>query len=109
MHRMSIDWLIAAVPAILIAIIFHEFAHGKVAYMLGDPTPKYQKRLTLNPLNHLDPLGTLMFLVVGFGWAKPVQVNPIHFQGDRRKGMTRHEFSHCLFGCSSMAINWIQQ
>ncbi len=87
MHSTNIHWLLAAVPAILMAIIFHEYAHGKVAYMLGDPTPKYQKRLTLNPLNHLDPLGTLMFLLVGFGWAKPVQVNPFHFQGDRRKGM----------------------
>ncbi|MBO8168302.1 MAG: site-2 protease family protein [Thermoanaerobacteraceae bacterium] len=84
---MSINWLAAAVPAILMAVIFHEYAHGKVAYMLGDPTPKYQNRLNLNPLNHLDPLGTLMFLLVGFGWAKPVQVNPFHFHGDRRKGM----------------------
>lgn len=83
----NINSLLTAIPAILMAIIFHEFAHGKVAYMLGDPTPKYQKRLTLNPLNHLDPIGTLMFVVVGFGWAKPVQVNPLHFQGDRRKGM----------------------
>ncbi|WP_366922393.1 site-2 protease family protein [Metallumcola ferriviriculae] len=87
MHSMDINSLLAAIPAILIAIVFHEYAHGKVAYMLGDPTPKYQKRLTLNPLNHLDPLGALMFIVVGFGWAKPVQVNPFHFRGDRRKGM----------------------
>jgi len=79
--------LLASIPAILLALTFHEYAHGKVAYLLGDPTPKYQGRLTLNPLAHLDILGTLLLLVAGFGWAKPVQVNPYYFQMDRRKGM----------------------
>ncbi|MGI9951858.1 site-2 protease family protein [Moorellaceae bacterium AZ2] len=79
--------LLASIPAILLALSFHEYAHGKVAYLLGDPTPKYQGRLTLNPLAHLDILGTLLLLVAGFGWAKPVQVNPFYFQMDRRKGM----------------------
>ncbi|MGI6684857.1 MAG: site-2 protease family protein [Bacillota bacterium] len=75
------------IPAILIALSFHEFAHGFVAYRLGDPTPKYQGRLTLNPLAHLDPIGTLLLLFAHFGWAKPVQVNPYYFEGDKRRGM----------------------
>jgi Zn-dependent protease len=75
------------IPAILIALTFHEYMHGRVAYALGDPTPKNQGRLTLNPIKHLDPLGSLLLLLVGFGWAKPVEVNPFHFKGDRGKGM----------------------
>lgn len=78
--------LLSAVPAILVAITFHEFAHGKMASILGDPTPARTGRLSLNPLKHLDLYGTLMLLIVGFGWAKPVQVNPMYFK-DRRKGM----------------------
>lgn len=75
------------IPAILIALTFHEYMHGRVAYALGDPTPKNQGRLTLNPIKHLDPLGSLLLLLVGFGWAKPVEVNPFHFKGDRGRGM----------------------
>ena len=83
----SLPELLITIPAILIAITFHEYAHGKTAALLGDPTPKAQGRLTLNPLAHLDPLGTLMLLVARFGWAKPVQVNPLYFRGDRQRGM----------------------
>jgi len=79
--------LIIFIPAILIALSFHEFAHGFVAYRLGDPTPKMQGRLTLNPMKHLDPIGTLLLIIAHFGWAKPVQVNPYYFEGDRRRGM----------------------
>jgi len=74
-------------PVILIALTVHEFSHGYAAHLLGDPTPKQQGRLTLNPLPHLDPLGTLMMLVARFGWAKPVQVNPFYFKGNRQRGM----------------------
>ncbi|MDS1030653.1 site-2 protease family protein [Bacillota bacterium LX-D] len=83
------DWvhLIFSVPAILVAITFHEYAHGKMAALLGDPTPAGQGRLSLNPLKHLDPLGALLLILVGFGWAKPVQVNPFYFRGDKQKGM----------------------
>lgn len=81
--------LLAGIPALLIAITFHEYAHGKMAAILGDPTPASQGRLSLNPLAHLDVLGTLMLLVAGFGWAKPVQVNPFYFRGDRQKGMMK--------------------
>jgi len=79
--------LILWLPGVLIALTLHEYAHGRVADWLGDPTPRYQGRLTLNPLAHLDPLGFLMLLLVHFGWAKPVQVNPMNFRGDRYRGM----------------------
>src|SRR3989344_2179890 len=62
--------------AVLIAIAVHECAHAYAAYKLGDDTAKHAGRLTLNPLAHRDPMGALLFLVVGFGWAKPVPVNP---------------------------------
>lgn len=73
-------------PALIGAIVFHEYAHARVAFALGDPTPKYQGRLTLNPLAHLDPIGLLMLWLFRFGWAKPVHVNPYYF-ADRRRGM----------------------
>lgn len=83
----SLQDLLLGIIAILIALSFHEFAHGQVASFLGDPTPKSQGRLTLNPLAHLDLLGTLLLVVAGFGWAKPVEVNPFHFRGNRQQGM----------------------
>lgn len=70
--------------ALVVAATVHEFAHAYVADRLGDPTPRSQGRLTLNPLAHLDPLGTLLILVAGFGWAKPVQINPANFENWRR-------------------------
>lgn len=75
---------ILSIPAILIALCIHEYAHGRMAYALGDPTAKYMGRLTLNPLRHLDPLGALMMLLVGFGWAKPVPVNTRYFKNVKR-------------------------
>ena len=71
--------LIVSLPAILWAITVHEFAHGYVAYKLGDPTPKLQGRLTLNPFVHLDVLGFIALILAHFGWAKPVVVNPRNF------------------------------
>ena len=68
------------------AISVHEYAHGKVAYMLGDPTAKSMGRLTLNPLAHLDPVGALMMIFCRFGWAKAVPVNPYYFSNPK-KGM----------------------
>ena len=70
--------------AIIIAFGLHEFAHAFSAYKLGDPTPKALGRLTLNPLKHLDMYGLIGFLVVGFGWAKPVEINPLNFKKYRR-------------------------
>ena len=71
--------LLASIPGVLLAITFHEYAHGLVAYKLGDNTAKDEGRLSLNPLAHLDPIGTLMLLFAGFGWGKPVNVNPSNY------------------------------
>ncbi|MDA8065011.1 MAG: site-2 protease family protein [Thermaerobacter sp.] len=78
--------LLLMLPGMLLALTLHELAHGLVADHLGDPTARYAGRLTLNPLRHLDPLGTILLLVVGFGWAKPVPVDPRNF-ANRRGGM----------------------
>jgi len=66
----------AVVTALLVGITFHEFSHAFAADSLGDPTPRYRGRLTLNPFAHLDPLGTILLFMAGFGWGKPVPVNP---------------------------------
>ncbi|WP_051531052.1 site-2 protease family protein [Clostridiisalibacter paucivorans] len=73
-------------PGLLIAITFHELAHGYAAYMMGDPTAKNQGRLTLNPIKHIDPIGFMLLITVKFGWAKPVPINPIYFK-KRKTGM----------------------
>jgi Zn-dependent protease len=70
---------------LLYSVIIHELAHGWVAYRMGDPTAKWAGRLTLNPLKHLDPIGTLMLFIIGFGWAKPVPVN-FNYVKDSRTG-----------------------
>jgi len=75
-----------SLPGLLIAIIFHEYAHGFVAYKLGDNTAKNSGRLSLNPLKHLDPTGFLFMLVFKFGWAKPVPINSYNFK-NRKNGM----------------------
>lgn len=79
-----ITQLIILAPPLLFSLTFHEFAHGFVAYRLGDPTAKDLGRLTLNPLKHLDPLGTLAFFIIKFGWAKPVPVNPNYFKNPKK-------------------------
>jgi len=76
--------LIAGLPGIVIAMTIHEWAHARVAYALGDYTPRLQGRLTLNPAAHVDPIGLVMLLLVHFGWAKPVQINPMNFNNPRR-------------------------
>ena len=75
LFRLPPEVLVLLIPVLLFALVFHEFSHGWVANKLGDPTAKNQGRLTLNPLAHLDPFGSLMILFVGFGWAKPVPIN----------------------------------
>lgn len=72
------------IPIVLIALTFHEFSHGLVSSKLGDPTPKYTGRLTLNPLAHLDPVGAILMMLTGFGWAKPVQINPRYYKNPKR-------------------------
>ena len=71
--------LVLTLPAVLIAITFHEYAHAFAADKLGDDTPRRQGRLTLNPLAHLDPVGSIMLVFAGFGWGKPVEINPRNF------------------------------
>ncbi len=73
--------MLLTLPGVIIAITFHEFAHAWTAYKLGDDTPKYQGRLNLNPLSHIDPIGIIMLIVAHFGWGKPVQINPNNFRG----------------------------
>jgi Zn-dependent protease len=77
-----LTFLLLAIP-LLYSIIIHELAHGGVAYIMGDSTAKYQGRLTLNPLKHLDPVGTAMLFIFGFGWARPVPVNFQHLRSAR--------------------------
>ena len=79
-----IAYLLLLAVAVLTALTLHELAHGYVAYKCGDPTAKMLGRLTLNPLKHLDPFGAACLLLLGFGWAKPVPVNPRNFKDYRR-------------------------
>ena len=71
-------------PAIIIGLSFHEYAHAVVAYKLGDPTPKMQRRVTINPLAHIDWVGFAALIFCGFGWGVPVQINPSNFRNRRR-------------------------
>jgi Zn-dependent protease len=80
-----LTFVLLAIP-LLYSIIVHELAHGWVAYRMGDPTAKWLGRLTLNPLKHLDPIGTAMLFLFGFGWAKPVPVNLDNIK-NQRKGL----------------------
>lgn len=79
-NNLDLPTIISRVVVLLTAFSFHEFAHAWVAVRFGDETPRITGRLTLNPLAHLDPMGSLMLIVAGFGWAKPVQVNPYALQ-----------------------------
>ena len=72
--------------ALIVAIDIHEFSHAWAAEHLGDPTPRLQGRLTLNPLAHLDPIGTILLILVRFGWGKPVQFDPFNLRNPRRDG-----------------------
>jgi Zn-dependent protease len=83
---MDFQTLLMIAPPILLALTFHEYAHAYAAYRYGDDTAKQSGRLTLNPLRHLDPLGTIMIFLVHFGWAKPVPVNPSRL-GNPKKDM----------------------
>ena len=92
LFRLPMEVLIILLPVLIFSLCFHEFSHGYVAYRLGDHTAARNGRLTLNPLAHLDPIGSLMILFVGFGWAKPVPVNPVNF-GNPRVDMMKVAFA----------------
>ena len=76
--------MIFRIPALLIALTVHEYAHARAAVTLGDPTPRLMGRLTLNPVAHLDPIGLIMLWLFKFGWAKPVPINPSYFKNYRQ-------------------------
>ena len=81
------DWIydtLISLPGIILALTFHEAAHGYASYWLGDPTPKIQGRLSLNPAHHIDPVGFVTLLLFGFGWGQPVQINPGYYKHRRR-------------------------
>ncbi len=84
--RLVFVMILAYIPALLIAIVMHEFSHGIVAYWNGDDTAKLAGRLNVNPVKHFDPIGFLMLAVIGFGWAKPVPIDPRRFR-NYKKGM----------------------
>ena len=83
--RATLMVILLALPGRMLAMSMHEAAHAYVADRCGDPTARNLGRLTLNPLKHIDILGFLMLYLVGFGWAKPVPINPRNFKGDYRK------------------------
>lgn len=85
LNNINIGLILVQAPVILLSLTIHEYAHGWTANKLGDPTAKLRGRLTLNPIAHLDILGTILMFVVGFGWAKPVPINAMNFK-DPRKG-----------------------
>ena len=87
LFRLQVEVLILLIPILLFSLCFHEFSHAYSAFKLGDNTAKRMGRLTLHPLSHLDLMGSLMILFVGFGWAKPVPVNPYNLSNPRRDMM----------------------
>lgn len=96
--------LVVIAVAVAVAMSVHEASHALVADRQGDPTPRSRGRLTLNPLAHLDPLGTLLFFLVFFGWGKPVPVNVANFRGRPLAGMARVAFAGPLAGLLTAAI-----
>lgn len=106
--------LLYSLPAVLIAIVFHEVAHGLVSVWMGDDTPKRQGRLSLNPLKHLDLVGVICLAVFQFGWARPVQVDPRAYK-NRKLGMALvalagplTNFVLAFLGCVIYAVLWKQ-
>jgi Zn-dependent protease len=113
-----LGWLIdilLLVPGIIIGITVHEYAHALAAYKLGDMTPKYQKRVSLNPVRHIDPIGFVALLLIGFGWGKPVEVNPYAFKNSRRSNLitdvagiaTNFVFAFIFMGLTSLFVHTV--
>ena len=89
---LDISTMIYRIPALLFAITIHEYAHAQCADSMGDRTARYLGRLTFNPMAHLDPIGALLLVVAGFGWAKPVPINPSNFR-NRKEGILKVSFA----------------
>ena len=87
MFNFNLHEMALMLPAIILGLTFHEYAHGKVADLLGDHTARNLGRLTLNPISHIDPVGFIMLIIAKFGWAKPIPVNPYNLRGDKRQAM----------------------
>ena len=94
--------LLFSIPGVLVAITFHEFAHAKVAELLGDDTPRREGRISLNPLMHIDPFGFIMLVFAGFGWGKPVNVNPRNYNRD-----ITVEKADCIVSIAGPAMNFL--
>lgn len=90
--NITVGLLVLHLFCVVLALSVHELAHGFAAYKMGDPTAKHAGRLTLNPFAHLDPVGFLMMVLVGYGWAKPVPINTLNFR-DQRKGLAVTSFA----------------
>ena len=108
--RLALIVFLLTVPSMLIALTFHEVAHGYAAYLCGDPTARNLGRLTLNPIKHLDPIGTLLMLLVGYGWARPVPVNSRYFKNPRR-GMAltalAGPLTNFILGFLGVVLYWV--
>ena len=96
---MDISNYIWSIPALIIAIVGHEIGHGYVSYLLGDETAKRDGRLSINPLDHIDPIGLLFMIVFRFGWAKAVPINPAYYK-NRKKGII-------LVSLAGVTVNFI--
>ncbi len=83
MGGLTVEGVLVAIPGLLLALVLHEFAHALVSSYLGDPTPRLQGRLSLDPLRHIDWVGLLAMFVFRFGWAKPVQIDPRYYKNPR--------------------------
>lgn len=90
---------IMILPAIVIALSFHEYAHAKMADIAGDPTPRYMGRVTIDPRAHIDPFGMIALIFIHFGWGKPVVINPRNFKNQRRDSI--------LVGLSGVTMNFV--
>lgn len=112
MFDFSIENIIAKLLIVLVALPLHEFAHAATAFKMGDETARDEGRLTINPLKHLDPLGTLLLFLAGFGWAKPVPVNPWRFDNPKRGMMLvslAGPMSNLLLAVGAVVVVGLQQ
>ena len=107
-----LEYSLYRIPAVLIAMVLHEWAHGYVAFRLGDPTAQRMGRLSMNPMRHLDPMGALMMFFLGFGWARPVPINPNNFKKPHRDdllvsiaGIAMNLLLFLAFTALSVALN----
>ena len=108
MPQFNIQQILIRILVLTLSLSVHEYAHARMAYHLGDDTAARQGRLTLNPLKHIDPLGAVAFVIAGFGWAKPVPVNPVNFDRNKVKTMRSGMMRVAIAGpISNLIISFI--